>query len=99
MVTTSWSESSITWDHQPVSATVAEDTVTVPGTATNDFIYWYIDDLVQAWIDGSTTNHGVVLRDTDEATSEHFKSFFSSDYSIASKCPKLVIEYYDPADS
>ena len=96
-VTGSWSETTITWNDQPNSASTAVDVRSVPAAATNSFRYWYIDDLVQGWIDGSMTNRGVMLKDTDEATGEGYKCFRSSDYATASQHPKLIIYYYEPS--
>lgn len=58
---------------------------------------WDIDTLVQAWLDGSITNYGVVLKDTDEVLINSIAYFRTSDYtSDTSKRPKLVIDYYIP---
>lgn len=98
-VTSSWDEDDITWFDQRPCAAAPEDTASVPGAVTYEFIYWAIDDLVQGWIDGSITNNGVLLKDTDEITVEAWKASYSSNYTIIpERCPKLVISYYDPAD-
>jgi len=97
-VTGSWSEGGITWNNQPTSAATAEDTRTVPATATSNFRYWDLSDLVQGWIDGSIENYGAMLRDADETTTKACKGFWSSDYATANQRPKLEISYYDPAD-
>jgi len=97
-VTSSWNGSSITWNVQPTSAPTPEYVRAVAATATNSFISWYIKDLVQGWIDGSIANYGLVLRDTDEATTKACKGFYASDQVYSAWRPKLVITYYDPAD-
>jgi hypothetical protein len=52
---------------------------------------------VQAWLDGSITNYGVVLKDIDEASVNTLAYFWTSDYTTdTSKCPKLEIDYYIP---
>ena len=96
LVPGSWSESDITWNEQPYSGGILVDTQDVPASVMNDFIYWNIDSLVQGWIDGSINNHGVMLKDTVESTSEGHKSFYSSDAGNPDKRPKLIIEYYEP---
>jgi hypothetical protein len=97
-VTGTWTEGGITWNNQPTSAATQVYTRTVPASATNAFLYWDIDSLVQGWIDGSIPNQGVMLRDIDEGTVEAYKDFRSSDYATdITKRPKLVIYYYDPA--
>jgi hypothetical protein len=41
-------------------------------------------------------NRGVMLMDTNEATAEAWKGFYSSDWSNALQRPKLTITYWDP---
>jgi hypothetical protein len=91
-----WSETGLTWNNQPVFATTPENSYYVPDWPTNDLVYWYISDLVKDWWDGSITNYGVMLKDTDESTEEAWKYFLSSDWGTASQRPQLTILYYDP---
>jgi len=94
-VTSAWDESTITWNIQPTFSVDAEITSNI--TATVAWKSWDIDSLVQAWLDGSITNYGVVLRDTDEASVNTIAWFRTSDYTAdTSKCPKLEIDYYIP---
>jgi len=95
-VTGSWGEDTITWNNQPASSSVEETKIYIPASASNNFRYWYIDDLVKGWYDGSISNYGMVLRDTDESTVESKKYFHSSDHWDASKRPILEIDYYLP---
>ena len=94
-VDTGWEEGVITWLAQPNSASTPVDVNAVPAVVTGDFVEWDITDLVQGWIDGSVANYGVLLRDTDEATAETFKAFWSSDWGNPAERPRLVITYYD----
>jgi hypothetical protein len=96
LVEESWTESNTTWNHQPDSATTPEDTLTVPTSVTNAFLYWDITDLVKDWLDGTIDNNGVMFRDTDESTVEAWKGFYSSDYGTPAQRPQLIIEYFDP---
>jgi hypothetical protein len=91
-----WNEGSVTWNNQPDFSTTVEYTRTVPASVTNDFVYWSLDDLVEGWVDGTISNYGLVLKDTDESTVEVWKGFRSSDWGTASERPKLVVHYYDP---
>jgi hypothetical protein len=95
-VTGSWTETGVTWNNQPTFSTSVLYTVNVPAAATNNFINWYITDLVKAWQNGTVANYGVVLKDTDEATAEAWKRFYSSDWGTAAERPKLIIVYFDP---
>jgi hypothetical protein len=56
-----------------------------------------IDGLVQSWIDGSITNDGLVLKDTNEVTANSQMLFYTSDYSVnVNFRPKLEMDYYIP---
>jgi hypothetical protein len=96
-VTSAWDESTITWNLQPTCSVDAETTSDITIGDIN-WKSWEIDNLVQAWLDGSITNYGVVLKGTDEASVGPAMAYFwSSDYTTdTSKCPKLEINYYIP---
>lgn len=97
-VTGAWNEGTLNWNNQPTydSGTVA-GSATVPAAPGAGFRDWDIDDLAQGWIDGTFTNHGLVLVDADETTTEGYKWFYSSDWGTANERPKMIIQYYDPA--
>lgn len=96
-VTSSWDEATVSWDVQPSALATPVDTVTVPASHTDNFLYWDLKILAQKWVDGSVTNNGILLMDTDESTFEGWKYFYSSDHGTDNERPKLVIQYYDPA--
>jgi len=104
-VTSAWDESTITWNLQPTCSVDAETTsdITMDDTTfvwTPNYTWksWEIDTLAQAWLDGSITNYGVVLKGTDEISiGAGMAKFWSSDYTDdISKRPELVIDYYIP---
>ncbi len=95
-VTSDWGEGTIDWDPQPTSSTDAEVTNNINAGAIT-WESWDIDGLVQGWLDGTTTNYGMVLKDTDESAINTIAYFYTSDYTIdTTKCPKLEIDYYIP---
>ena len=95
-VNSNWDEGTIDWDPQPTSSAEAEITSNITALATT-WKSWDIDTLVQGWIDGTITNYGAVLRDTDETSVDTFAFFYTSDYTTdATKRPKLEIDYYIP---
>jgi hypothetical protein len=96
LVEESWNEGNITWNNQPAVSTTAEDDLSLSGSPTNVFVYWYIGDVVKGWWDGSIPNYGVMLRETDEGGWYAWKYFRSSDSGSASIRPKLEVLYYDP---
>jgi hypothetical protein len=95
-VTSAWDESTITWNLQPTYSVDAETTSDITISATT-WGSWDIDTLVQTWLDGSITNYGVVLKDTDEVLINSIAWFRTSDYATdINKRPKLEIGYYIP---
>jgi hypothetical protein len=97
-VTGVWDEDTMDWGSQPESEETPEDINSVPDTVALDWEYWDIGDLVQGWVDGSIPNHGVLLKDSDEATEKAYKAFYSSDFDPDpnKRRPKLVVVYYEP---
>ncbi len=95
-VTESWEENMITWNNQPDYLPSPESTITVTVGALT-WLSWDITSLLQGWLDGSITNYGVVLKDTDEPLGDTFIRCYSSDYPAnPTLCPKLEITYYVP---
>jgi hypothetical protein len=95
-VTGSWDESTITWNTSPATQSTSIATIMVSPAAIGDFLTWNVSSLVRGWVNGPITNYGLTLRDTNEATSEGYKLFYSSD--AAAHHPKLAVSYYDPAE-
>ena len=96
-VTGSWLENSITWNNQPTSSSDAEFLRSIPAGSINYWRSWDIDTLVQGWLDGTITNYGMLLKDTDEFLVQTAALFYTSDYTAdTSKHPKLEIDYYIP---
>jgi len=99
-VTASWDENTMTWDTKaPYNGAIVQGSAWVPANPTDNFIDWDLrNELVQGWIDGSITNYGIMLMDSEESTPNWPKGFYSSVWGTAAQRPKLVISYYDPAD-
>ena len=95
-VAENWVENTLTWNNQPASSNEAVDIQIILASQTNDFVYWYIADLVKGWHEGSISNYGIVLRDTDESSDNGGVEFFSSDWLTANQRPKLIIDFYVP---
>lgn len=95
-VTESWEENTITWNNQPANSTETEDIRNIPASPTDDFASWDIDDLVKGWLDGTITNYGMALKDTDEASVGGHVGFRSSEYLVEIERPKLIVDYYIP---
>ena len=98
-----WLEGEATWNEASAGvawgAGGAEDTATDRDeTPAGSFVLvdtstWYSMDiagLVQEWIDGTRPNYGVLLLASGLTVET---SFWSSEYSVQSKHPKLVVRY------
>ena len=95
-ITSDWDESTIDWDPQPASSADAEITSNITVGAIT-WKAWDIDTLLQGWLDGTITNYGMVLKDTDETSVNTIAYFYTSDYTTdTTKRPKLEIDYYIP---
>ncbi|MBN1971798.1 MAG: DNRLRE domain-containing protein [Candidatus Delongbacteria bacterium] len=95
-VNESWEESVITWNNQPDYLPSPESIVTITVGATT-WLSWDITALLQGWVDGSISNYGILLKDTDEPLGDTFIRCYTSDYTTnPTQCPKLEITYYVP---
>jgi hypothetical protein len=106
-VTASWTESAITWNNQPFGTTVnnpptANRTgsfdVGTPVGCRNRVVGFttgaVVTTDVAAWIAGSATNYGWMVRDDVENSATARTSTFSAkDLGIAAQAPELVITY------
>ncbi len=105
-VTTTWAETTITWNNQPFGTTVnnpptAQRTAfTTIGaapctyTATNQYVTWTVTTDVAAWVSGTAPNHGWMLRDDAEVSgTTRLTRFATSEANNAARAPRLVITY------
>ena len=80
---TAWSWSDNHRSARPVATTQVDPAFSGPHS-------WEIRSLVQQWVSGETPNFGLVLKGDERITGA---GFYSSDYSTASKRPRLSISY------
>ena len=107
-VTAAWSESTLTWNNQPFGTSInnpassgAVDTFSIgtPAGCQNQATGVYVVGAdpttdVAAFVAGSATNNGWMLRDDLEGNASTLTSTFSSkDLGTASQAPQLVITY------
>jgi hypothetical protein len=96
-VLATWSSATVTWNNQPAHDASVEVSRS-PGTSVGSWYNFPIPALVQAWLDGTTQNHGVILRAASEATAAKTRTFASSSASDPSIRPQLEIAYSIPQD-
>lgn len=93
-VTAAWVESTVTWANQPGVAGAATAT-TVTGTTSGVTLSWTVTSDVQAFVAGSTTNHGWRVADGTEGAVAAVTSILRSrEGGTPSERPTLVVTYY-----
>lgn len=85
---TAWSSPGGDYSPAPSASAVAPD-------SNASWVDWDLSGLTQAWVDGSTPNNGLLLKqDVENPWGTDMKLYASSDYAAAPALrPKLVIEY------
>lgn len=79
-------------DVSPVS-----DSVIVEAGSTSGTIRLKLDNAVVAsWITNPSSNHGLILAATNEASGPEYTAFCSNEDTVASNRPKLIITYELP---
>lgn len=86
-----WNENNVTWNNQP--AISSSDSITVGKSIAVDQPYAIdVTRLVQGMVNNPASNYGFLLK-LNEEFPYRLLIFASSDYSDATKHPKLVISY------
>ena len=89
----SWSATTITWNMQPMLASVASATTVVP--SAQQCVTFAVKTDVQAWVNG-TANNGWCLRDQNENSGASAVGYVTKESSLATQQPALEIVYTDP---
>ncbi|HQP03480.1 MAG TPA: Ig-like domain-containing protein [Bacteroidales bacterium] len=100
-VTETWTESKVTWNlaysgHNWTSAGGTFGSVLSSTTVlANGRYYWDVLNSVQAWVSGSSSNYGVLLKTGETIDKKHV--FASREDGTVSKRPSLTVTYVVPA--
>ena len=89
-INSNWTEMNVTWNNQP---SFAESYGSVDIVANDSWGYVNLDvtTLVQAWVNGSYPNYGIMLRGPEVSGSDSsWREFYTRHGSYV---PKLVITY------
>jgi hypothetical protein len=105
-VTSSWTESALTWNNQPFGTTVNNPasgsasaqmtigTLCLTNLAAGYVTGWNVTSDVQAFVAGTATNNGWMIRDDSENDLVGAAaSFATHETNNATKAPQLVIDY------
>ncbi|MEQ4305513.1 DNRLRE domain-containing protein [Plantactinospora sp. B6F1] len=104
-LTRGFDEASGSWDDAatgtPWVAEGGDYDPAVPDTVTgvtNDPAWrsWYVEDVTQRWVSGTTPNHGLLVRLADETGPAERMLFLSSEAAEPQLRPKLVVTYTVP---
>lgn len=90
----SWNSSSLTWNNRPGYINSSYKSGSKWGTTD-----WYrinLTDWAKGWANGSITNNGLVIRDTNEGSTSVWATFRSSDNWATDRRPKLEIITISP---
>src|SRR6056297_3421728 len=95
-ITNPWDLETVTWNNPPLFNSTAESTTQVKG-GENKWLSWDIKNLTQDWVNGNTSNYGVILKKINEGSGDTDIACNSSNYTDEPNLrPKLRINYYIP---
>ena len=87
-----WNELSSTWDNQPAFSDGYGSVAIVHGDY--GWVEMSVTDLVQAWLDGSHANHGIVVRgDENTSADSGHRDFYTREADGTTYAPQLVVVY------
>ena len=92
-ITGSWTETGVTWTTQPTFAATADATVAL-GTTTPAWKIWNVATVVQAWVDGTYANNGLLVKDNLEDNAGNINwTFATRENGTAANQPILRVNY------
>lgn len=94
-VTSSWTETGVTWNTQPtVAGSASASAAVAANTASGTTIQWTTTGDVQSFVTGAASNFGWRISDSQEAVAPNTTlTFDSREATGASTRPQLVITY------
>ena len=91
--TSSWSSSTITWNNKPGTTSSGSSPKATLISST-----WYsitVTNIVKAWLYDSMPNYGFMLKDSNESSTDHWTTYYSSE-AVSPHKPELNITYTIP---
>ena len=98
-VTSTWAEGSVTWTGEPsFDGTATASTIT--GTAGGVWLIWDVTADVSAYLGGTATNYGWLIKDSAEGISKAYEFSYATKEEVSSSLhPTLSIAFTAPWDS
>jgi hypothetical protein len=95
-----WTEMGATWNNTAHKCAEAYDTVTVPDgwEGLGEYYYWDITELVQAWVNGTYSNYGVMLKGY-EGPNDAMRYFDVRESDDSEDWPRLLVNWSTPPTS
>jgi RHS repeat-associated protein len=99
-VTAGWAENTVTWNN--FAAAFAEAGLTTPvkrANITHTWSEWDVRNIAQSWVSGSTPNHGLLVKATDETLNRGGGIFHAAESLYngdVGTFPKLILTYGKP---
>lgn len=102
-VTTNWTESAVTWNSPWTTAggdfvSTPTATASVSWTGLLDSDSWDVTTDVSAFVGGTATNYGWIVKDETENSSQQWWGFGTKENTTTSNRPKLTVVYIPPKD-
>jgi len=92
-ITGTWSENSVTWNNKP-GYSASYDSVSIKADENWDWHSWDVTDLVQEWVDGVYSNHGIMLRGPEQPGADSaWRSFSTREGPYP---PRLIVDFTTP---
>ena len=91
-ITGSWSEGSVTWNNKPDYGGSYDSTSIKHGADV--WCSWDVIDLVQEWVNGTYSNHGIMLRGPEQSGADSAWRSFST--REGPHPPRLVVDFTPP---
>ena len=93
-ITQPWNEQTVTWNTQPTFTELNRIAIADGVSPFQDITNIAVQNSVKQWSQHPTDNNGWMLtRQTEAGNPVGFVHFASGDYSVASRRPKLVLQY------
>ena len=92
-----WTEMEATWNNTAHKCAEAYDTVTLPDGwgSWGKYYYWDITELVQAWVNGTYSNYGVMLKGY-EGPNDAMRWFSVREDDDSAQWPRLFVDWSIP---
>ncbi|MGI5879496.1 MAG: DNRLRE domain-containing protein [Syntrophomonadaceae bacterium] len=86
-----WSQYSVTWNNQPISAEAPDGRLNIPDGLPMGKVFIDVTSLVRGWHNGSIPNHGLLLKGNEQ--NNNLLAFRSTNFCDSNDWPLLHIDY------